>query len=130
MYDYLTLAEVLEIQKVLIARYGGEPGIRDLGVLESALSRAQSDHYPDLITRAAALMESIVLYQPFKQGNKRTAFAAVDAFLRMNGYSIHQQSDKIYQFFVHLLKTKQFEINAIAQSLRQVTLKNTSDLYK
>jgi death on curing protein len=123
MYDYLTLVEVLEMQKALVKRYGGEFGVRDLGALESALSRVQSDHYPDIISRAAALMESIVLYKPFKEGNKRTAFAAIDAFLRMNGYSIHQRSDKIYDFFIQLIKTQQFEIENIAHSLRQVTVK-------
>lgn len=57
MTDYLTLAEVLAMHADLIARYGGSPGIRDLGLLEAALFRPQTGYYEDLIAEAAALWE-------------------------------------------------------------------------
>lgn len=65
---YLSLNEVLEIQRILINRYGGASGIRDLNSLESAIFRPQTGYYPDTIAEAAALMESIVINHPFIDG--------------------------------------------------------------
>ena len=80
MRDYLTLAEVLTIYSILLQRYGGTSGVRDLGALESALYRPQSGYYQDIIQEAAALMESLAINHPFVDGNKRVAFAVTDVF--------------------------------------------------
>jgi death-on-curing protein len=87
-HDYLTIADALAIHAVLIKRYGGSTGIRDIGALESALSRPQSGYYKDLIEEAAALFESLIINHPFVDGNKRVAFAGTDIFLRINGSEI------------------------------------------
>jgi death-on-curing protein len=85
MTDYLTVAEVLTMHADQIERYGGSHGIRDPGLLEAALFRAQTGYYADLIKEAAALWDSLAQNHPFIDGNKRTAFAAVYTVLAING---------------------------------------------
>ena len=80
MSDYLTLPEALAMHADQIERYGGSPGLRDPGLLESALYRPQTGYYADLVEEAAALWESMA-QNPFVDGNKRTAFAATYTFL-------------------------------------------------
>ena len=81
MTDYVTVVEALAIHADQIERYGGSPGVRDQGLLESALFRPQSGYYPDLIEEAAALWESLSQNHPFVDGDKRTAFAIAYTFL-------------------------------------------------
>src|ERR1039457_617982 len=88
MTEYVTTADALFFHKELIERYGGATGIRDAGTLESALHRPQTGYYDTIVHEAAALLESLVQNHPFVDGNKRVAFAVVDVFLRINGYSI------------------------------------------
>ena len=88
MTDYLAMVEVLAMHVDLSERYGGSHGVRDFGLLESALFRPQSGYYADLIEEAAALWESLSQHRPFLDGNKRTAFAATYTFLAMNGARI------------------------------------------
>jgi death on curing protein len=85
MTDYLTVTEVLAMHADLIERYGGAQGVRDQGLLEAALYRPQTGYYADLIEEAAALWESLSQNHPFIDGNKRTAFVALELFLRLNG---------------------------------------------
>jgi death-on-curing protein len=84
--SYPTVGEVIAVHARLIARFGGAPGIRDRGALESALARPQSGYYADLIQEAAALWESLSQNHPFVDGNKRVAVTTRAAFLRVNGY--------------------------------------------
>jgi death on curing protein len=78
---------VLAIHDQLLAEYGGAPGIRDEGLLDSALSRPQqlySYATPDLFVLAAAYVNGILRNHPFIDGNKRTAFLAGYTFLARN----------------------------------------------
>ena len=77
MTDYLTFADTLAIHADLIERYGGSPGLRDAGLLESALFRPQTGYYADLIEEAAAPWESLGQGHAFVDGNKRIAFGAL-----------------------------------------------------
>ena len=77
MASYLTIAEVITIHAILIQKYGGSEGLRDPGALEAALCRPQTGYYEGIIEQAAALVDS----------NKRIAFAVMDIFLRINGWS-------------------------------------------
>ena len=65
MSDFLTMAEVLAMHEDQLQRYGGSPGLRDPGLLESALYRTQTGYYADLIEEAAALWESLAQSHPF-----------------------------------------------------------------
>src|SRR5260370_41056463 len=85
MTDYLTVAEVLAMHADQIERYGGSHGVRDQGLLETALYRPPTGYYADLIEEAAALWESLAQNHPFIDGHKRTAFAATYTFLAING---------------------------------------------
>ena len=82
---YLSVEEVLLIHRQCIERAGGASGVRDHGLLESAVFRPQSGYYPTPIVQAAALLESLLMNHPFVDGNKRTAFAATYIFLKNNG---------------------------------------------
>jgi death-on-curing protein len=100
---YLTLEDVLEIHRQVIAETGGATGIRDVGLLDSAIHRPQAsfagiDLYPGLAEKAAALMHSLILNHPFLDGNKRTAFTAADVFLRLNGQNFAASEDELFEF--------------------------------
>ena len=81
---------------ILIKRYGGAEGVRDMGAVEAAVFRPQCGYYADVVQEACALMESLLINHPFVDGNKRAAFAALDVFLRINGYRITSASQNLY----------------------------------
>lgn len=85
---YLTASDVLFIHECLVRRYGGTDGILNRDGLESAVMRASSGYYMSIAEEAAALAESLLVNHPFRDGNKRTAFASADVFLRINGLVI------------------------------------------
>jgi death-on-curing protein len=85
---YPTLEETLYLHRLLIDKFGGQHGVRDLGLLESALIRPRSGYYETLSLQAAALFHSLLLNHCFLDGNKRIAFALTATFLRLNGYAL------------------------------------------
>ncbi len=103
--NYVTVSEALLIHATLLKKFGGTSGSVDLGLLESALFRPQTGYYPDLISEAAALFESLLMNHPFTDGNKRAAFGVTDVFLRINGYSFKTDSQKIYKKMIDLLES-------------------------
>ena len=120
MTEYVTTADALFFHKQLIERYGGAPGVRDVGALESALQRPQTGYYETIIEEAAALLESLVQNHPFVDGNKRVAFAVVDVFLRINGYSIVAPSRGIYRQLMELFKQKAFDMEHLVPRLQKM----------
>lgn len=101
---FLSRDEVLEIHRSLLEHFGGPPGVRDLGLLESALYRPQTGYYDDLAAMAAALFESLIMNHPFVDGNKRVAFFATDVFLRLNGYRLKVNAKRAHRFLIGLLE--------------------------
>lgn len=90
---YLTLVEVLDLHRRIIKQSAGGFGIRDLGLLESAIAQPRitfdsQDLYPTVIDKAVALGFSIIMNHPFVDGNKRTGHAAMETFLILNGLEI------------------------------------------
>jgi death-on-curing protein len=83
-----SLKETLELHRQLIQRFGGTSGVRDKGLLESALLRPQTGYYDTLSLQAAALLQSLCRNHCFVDGNKRVAFATAAIFLRLNGYRL------------------------------------------
>lgn len=83
-----TLEEALELHRLVLERFGGQPGARDLGMLQSALGRPQTGYYDTLWQQTAALLQSLAMNHPFIDGNKRVAFALTATFLRMNKYRL------------------------------------------
>ena len=119
--QFLSLDEVLEIHAVLIDRYGGAKGIRDRGLLESALYRPKTGYYADLIEMAAALFESLMNNHPYIDGNKRVAFFATDVFLRLNGYKMVVEPKAAYGFLMELFDTNSCDLEHLASWIRSVT---------
>ena len=109
-HDYLTVADVLGMHTVLIQRYGGAPGVRDPGALESALFRPQTGYYEDIVAEAAALLESLAINHPFVDGNKRIAFAAADVFLRINGWRLQRSPMQIHAEMLQMFEAGTFDI--------------------
>ena len=120
---FLSVDEVLEIHAVLIVRFGGAEGIRDTGLLESALYRPQSGYYIDLAEMAAALFESLINNHPFIDGNKRVAFFSTDVFLRLNGYKIVVDSNHAYDFLMELFASNSCDLVNLTPWMRSVIAK-------
>lgn len=117
---YLTVEEVLEINAELI---WGRPALRDRGLLESAVARPQAsafgaDAYPDLATKAAALLHSLVLNHAFVDGNKRTAVVATLVFLDLNGQAVQWNQDEALDFVLGVA-VHQIDFDDAAAFLRQ-----------
>ncbi|MGV0026292.1 type II toxin-antitoxin system death-on-curing family toxin [Phormidesmis priestleyi] len=90
---YLALFEVLDLHRRIIEQSGGGLGIRDLGLLKSAIAQPRmtfdnDDLYPTVIDKAVKLGFSIIMNHPFIDGNKRTGHAAMETFLILNGLEI------------------------------------------
>ncbi|HNQ58737.1 MAG TPA: type II toxin-antitoxin system death-on-curing family toxin [Candidatus Desulfobacillus denitrificans] len=117
-HDYLTVADVLGMHTVLIQRYGGAPGVRDPGALESALFRPQTGYYEDIVAEAAALLESLAINHPFMDGNKRIAFAATDVFLRINGWRLQRSPVQIHAEMIQMFEAGTFDITHLDPWLR------------
>lgn len=101
---FLSLDEVLAIHEALVQRFGGEGGLRDAGLLDSALHRPRSGYYADLAAMAGALMESLLMNHAFVDGNKRVAFFATDVFLRLNGWKLGVDDHEAHRFLIDLLE--------------------------
>ncbi|PQZ97955.1 MULTISPECIES: type II toxin-antitoxin system death-on-curing family toxin [unclassified Paenibacillus] len=91
MTRYLSIQEVIAINVAMIKRYspGEQIGVKDSGLLESAIIRAQSsafgnEAYPSIYEKSAAIFQSLGQNHPFHNANKRTAFTALVIFLRYN----------------------------------------------
>jgi death-on-curing protein len=125
---YLTAEQVLFIHSRIIDETGGMHGIRDLGLLESAVSRPRAtfrnkDLYPTSFHKAAALMESLVKNHPFIDGNKRMAITSAAIFLQMNGYLLKASHNELVDFAV-LVAAGQADFNyEVAWFKEHVSLK-------
>lgn len=101
--EFLDLDDVLDLIRRLL---GDPPPIRDIGLLGSAVARPQTavfgqDAYPDIWSKAAALLQSILNNHALIDGNKRLGWLATAVFLEINGVSvIHVSNDDIYQFVI------------------------------
>jgi len=120
---YLSAQQVLFIHARLIAETGGAHGVRDLGLLESAVARpwatfAGEDLYPSLFEKAAALMESLILNHAFVDGNKRTAVAATALFLSRNGHRLAAENTELERF-VLLVVQERPSLDAISNWFRR-----------
>ena len=117
--QFLSLDEAIAIHERLIEKFGGSPGIRDKGLLESALYRPQTGYYADLAQMAAALFESLISNHAFVDGNKRAAFFLCDVFLRLNGWKLKMSADAGYMFIVGSLEKGRCDYDHLLPWIRQ-----------
>jgi death-on-curing protein len=118
--QFLTLDEVLALHQRLLDEFGGTQGVRDLGLLESALHRPRSGYYGDVLEMASALCESLLTNHAFVDCNKRVGFFATDVFLRMNGWRITTTTEEAYSFLVGGLERGKLDRDALESWLRDV----------
>jgi death-on-curing protein len=117
--QHLTLDEVLAIHEALVERFGGLKGVRDLGLLESALYRPRTGYYHDLSEMAAALFESLLMNHPFIDGNKRVAFFAADVFLRLNEWKFKVEPKTAHNFLIGLLNRGEADYDHLLAWIRK-----------
>lgn len=85
---FLEVDDVDDVHAMVLARHGGSAGVRDLGLLESAVMAPRAGYYGTLAELAAALCHGLAKNHPFIDGNKRVAISAAAVFLGVNGYTL------------------------------------------
>ena len=121
--QHLTLDETLAIYEELVEKFGGTRGVRDLGLLESALYRPRTGYYRDLSEMAAALFESLLMNHPFIDGNKRVAFFATDVFLRLNGWKLKVEAKAAHEFLIGLLDRRECDYSHLLPWIRRALVR-------
>jgi death-on-curing protein len=108
---YLEVEDILDFHDDAIRRFGGDGGIHDLGLIESAVAQPQmtfdgNDLYPTIEEKAAALAFSLACNHGFIDGNKRVAHAAMAVFLDVNGFRVEADVDEQERVFMDLADHK------------------------
>lgn len=125
--NFITLDEILAIHDDLVDKYGGSHGIRELGLIESAVGRPQAsfggeDLYSTIFDKAAALFQSLLFNHAFVDGNKRTATVSVARFLSKNGYEIEVTQKELVDFPIRV-ENSHPSLEEIAEWLKRHTEK-------
>jgi death-on-curing protein len=128
---YLSLGEVVRLHQLLIESSGGAAGIRDVGLLDSALAQPRAtfdgrDLHPTLLDKAAALCASLVQNHPFIDGNKRVGHAAMATFLVLNGIDITAPTDEQEALILNLAAGRRHRADLLVW-LQDHTVKLGSD---
>jgi death-on-curing protein len=116
---YLTLPELLHVAERTL---GPDYAVRDIGLLEAALTRPQAtafgkDAYPDLNTKAAALLHSIARNYALIDGNRRLALAGTIAFFGLNGRRLTLTNDEAYDLVMAVAEGRLDTVDAIGAAL-------------
>lgn len=121
-FEYLDTDDLIDLATRLL---GDPPPIRDVGLLGSAAARPQTtavgeDAYPDVWTKAAALLHSILKNHALVDGNKRLGWLATAVFLDINGIEVtHVPNDSVYDFVIDTTVGRD-DVTAIADQLREL----------
>jgi death-on-curing protein len=107
----IDLLDVVRIHEILIDSFGGRKGIRDHGLLESAISRPfqtfdKNDLYSNPVEKSAALIESIIINHPFVDGNKRIGYVLMRILLMESGFDIIATEEEKYDFVIKIAEGK------------------------
>lgn len=118
----ILLEDVLLLHEFSIKDFGGASGIRDIGLLESAIARpfqtfGGEDLYPSPFDKAAAIGESLIENHPFVDGNKRTGILAIVALLKEHDMEVNADSDDLYQFTISI-STGEIKFEQIVEWLK------------
>jgi death-on-curing protein len=120
---HLSLDQVLQIHELQIEKFGGAAGLRDPAALESAVARPAmtfggEDLYPDVPSKTAALMHSLVMNHAFVDGNKRVGITAAELFLRLNGYRLDASNPELEELTMTVARGE-LDAEALAIWFRQ-----------
>lgn len=120
---HLSVEQVLELHRLQLEKFGGAGGLRDRGALEAAVFRPQAtfdgdDLYPDLASKAAALLHSVVQNHAFVDGNKRVGAMAAELFLLVNEQAIEAADDEL-ETLVLKIASGELSAEAVAIWIRQ-----------
>jgi death on curing protein len=123
----ILLEDILAIHEKSLLDYGGGSGVRDLGLLESAIARpfqtfGGEDLYPDAFTKAAALGESLIINHPFVDGNKRTGIAGLLTLLMEYNLKVSSSEDDLYNLTIDI-STGKIKFDEIVEWLKNNTEK-------
>lgn len=121
--QFISLDEVLAIHENMVDLYGGSHGIRDLGLIQSAIARPASsfggeDLYPTLFEKSAALFHSLMFNHAFVDGNKRTTISVTARFLTLNGYELNV-SEKEFVAFPLRVENQHLDLEEISSWLKK-----------
>ena len=119
MTRHLTVEQALRIAR---AAAGGPVRVRDVGLLEAAVHRPRAsvlghDAYPDLLTKAAALLHSLARNHPLYDGNKRLAWLATYVFCAKNGVELDADEDPAYELMIGAASGSIDDVGEIAAGL-------------
>jgi death-on-curing protein len=122
--EFLSVEDVLELHALQLARYGGGAGLRDPGRLDAAVAQARATFdgefvHGDLFAMAAAYLFHIIQNHPFVDGNKRTGLLASLVFLDLNGLSVIQESETLYELTLGVAEGR-IEKREVAVTLRRI----------
>jgi len=124
---FLSIDQVLFIHDQAVKRFGGSFGVRDLGLIESAIGRPQATFgsqylYENIFDMAGALLQSLLKNHPFVDGNKRTALTSAGMFLKLNGYKLENSHQEEVEFAV-TVDNKNLSIEQISGWLKEHCVK-------
>lgn len=124
MTDYLSLEDLLAAST---AALGAPPQVRDWGLLQAAVARPQAsvfgqDAYPDILTKAAALLQSLVNNHALVDGNKRTALISTRLFLALNEVAFQADDDDKFNLVIDVAEDRLATVEAIAERLSRLTV--------
>lgn len=125
--EFLTVEDVLQIHDEQLAAYGGAGGIRDQALLESAVATPQASFgeaylHEDLAHMAAAYAFHIAQNQPFLDGNKRTGLVAALVFLDLNGVTVLDAEEKLYDAMIAIAE-RRMDKDGLAELLRELAVR-------
>ena len=123
----ISIDDILQLHKLSSEKFGGSHGLRDFGLLESAVARPYQtfggeDLYPEIFGKAAAITESIIINHPFIDGNKRTGFLAMFTMLKEDNYRLTVNQEAAYIFTIKI-STGEINFEGIVDWLKNNTSK-------
>lgn len=121
--NYLSAEQVLFVHARVISETGGSHGVRDLAMLESELGRPRAtfeglELYPDVFSKAAALMDALINNRPFVDGNERAGVVCAGLFLQLNGLELKADNAEV-ESFARLVASSHLDIKKIAKWLKK-----------
>jgi death on curing protein len=124
--EFLTVEDILQIHDEQLAAYGGAGGIRDQALLESAVATPQASFgeaylHEDLAHMAAAYAFHIAQNQPFLDGNKRTGLVAALVFLDLNGVTVLDPKEKLYDAMIAIAE-RRMDKDGLSELLRELAV--------